>query len=248
MKKTLSLILALALCLSLCACGDDNHNNQADSNNNSSQDVSNSTRWIPLNLFCCTLFDGNMAADDFYTNPDGTVDCFGRSGTWQLENNILTVTFPAVTNVHELKTCGVFDLLLTEGFIYSSVPTNQLPTEEVHITEENYADYFEIKTYTDEFTTRDMFGEVIATETRTATMLVLKEEYACRLIGDRSEFLLRYHDGTNNKDVGAQIYAIGGIRLPLFGYAFSQSENISQDIAQFPMVKAQGTLVLIANY
>lgn len=270
MKKAFSLLLALLLCFCLCACGvedeDRNTNNSnsnlfentemdddkqpADNDNQTNCAVSGVT-WRPLNFSCKPLFNSWLATFEFTTNTDGTADSYGTLGTWQLDGNTLTVTYPAATVVHKLTTYGDISVLLSEGFIYSSVPVGQLPTDRVELTLQNYTDFFEIKTFSGEIISKDQFGQITQTATRAVTMLVLKEEYARRLIGDQSQFLFRYQDGLgNNKDSEAIAYSCDGVYYPIYGDVLQERDENPlppMDISQFPMVKAQGTLVLIAD-
>ena len=251
MKKALSLIFTLVLCLSMCACGGSGNSNDTPTTTGDAIETTVSNPLLDV-LNDRTWYFLQSNDSEMYTASDGTCvkDRFSWKGTWQLDNDTITMAmedatilgYPSKTMHFKLvEHNGVYFLIGEDGTL-SSVPLDNLTTKTVDITLENWEEYFEIKTYTEEI--KDQFGEIKKTEMRAT--IKLKEEYISKLIVSKSQILYRLsYDKYDNVTFDGQaentqnFYTGEGL-----GYEMYSPYDLN-DVGDVSVAKIQGQLILV---
>ena len=250
MKKAVSLILALALCLSLCACGGGGNSTDTPTTTDEATETNISNPLLDV-MNDRTWYFLQFNDSEMLTSSDGTCvkDSFFWKGTWQLDNDTITMVMgdsttlgypPKTMQFKLIEHNGVYFLIGEDGTL-SSVPLDNLTTKTVDMTLENWENYFEITTYSHEV--KDMFGEVQETEKR--ALIKIKDEYLNKLVVPKSQVLFRLshekYDTTQDSEAEGTLNFSTGANL---GYQVDGWYNIDE-FGNCSVTKIQGQLVFV---
>lgn len=263
MKKILVMLLVASMSFSAIACASENdsltNNESANLINQDSDESSTNTSddeteidytqilcedanyWLSFN---CSSTGIAFCEDNSYINA--TIG--DELGTWEINDTILSITLEDGNSIdYEIKYINDMCLLIGDNTIlYNYNHQSELPIKEVEITMDNWKEYLEEGSYTEE--REDVFGEV--TDVSEYKCLKLKDEYFKYCINEGFSdysyinFRFRYQDSEETYDekmslhLDSNIVRYGDIKGKWwFGYGLSKNG--------FEMVKIQGTLYFI---
>ena len=251
MKKILIVLLASVMCLSLFACGneiapeikDDGTTQQEEQigSNNSDKITNDNDDKSETNLKSVLM---NMGAYWSYVNcptmghgfsENGTVSGPDGNGTWELVDNIVTVTLEGkAPEAYEIKNInGAYYLAGEHDMLYGvNTMPDDIPFKEVEITLENWQEYFEFASATKEIT--DVFGQPTG-ELEKVNCLKLKDEYFKEFVRHNSDVRMKFvYAGSERESIMSDYW------YEAMGCYFGESGLDSE--SGFEMVKVQGTL------
>lgn len=201
MKKIISFLLVLALCFSLCACGGSSVEEPSENGSPSTIDTPTkeepSYANHPLFQFLYGQWELTNPEDAQYNpyssvtiNEDGSCVVDGQTGTWSIsaettDNNLFIDLYVGDTHVGGAVVWGSntgFGAYHSNGAICPGVWENSIAVvpdgNDIILTEENWRNYFELKT--EEEYSRDAFDEI--ERIHIYQYIQLKEEYASQLL------------------------------------------------------------------
>lgn len=253
MKKIIALLLAAVMCLSLAACGGGEKPNTTDTSGiqqgeqlggeiADNNDIDNSDD--PEVDFVKILMNGNCFWSCVNRNgagfgfiEDGTT--VNPDGTWELVDNTVTITLEdGSSDSYEIKEMnGAYYLVGNHDILHGmQISTEDIPSKKVEITMDNWQEYFEFVSASEE--KLDQFGEPTG-EVEEAHCLKLKDEYYKYFIYVNSDVRIRYtYNGNESDDIMSENYnKIMGVYFGVRG--------IDSELNFDEMVKVQGTLYFV---